>query len=158
MSKPTKIDERMGHFLQAAGLAIDTEIDVRRIGTDDRMVNLIIERIATGEKTVTFSLPWLRERLDQPEPVPGLHVVVLDAAGNPALLLRFTRVKNRLFGEMTAADIAHEGLPMRSLDAWRPLHQAVWTEKLAPYGLAVSDDMPVTAEHFELLYQRPGAA
>ena len=158
MSKPTKTDERMGRFLQAAGRAIDTEIDVRRIGTDDRMVSLIIERIATGEKTMTFSLPWLRERLGQPEPVPGLHVIVLDAAGNPALLLRFTRVEQLLFGEVTETDLAHEGLPMRSLDAWRPLHQAVWNEKLAPFGLAVSDDMPVTAEYFELLFQRPGAA
>lgn len=131
---------------------MDTEVDVRRIGTDAEMVRLIIERIAIGEKTMTYSLPWLREQTGQPEPVAGMHIIALDARGAPALLMKLKRVQSLKFGKVSAADVAEEGLPMRDIKAWRPLHIAVWNEKLSPYGLEVSDDMPVTAEYFEVLH------
>ena len=141
----------VAEFLRAGGRP-DASCDVRRIGTDANMVRLIIERIATGEKTMTYSLPWLREHTGQPDPAPGLLVVALDAAGAPALLLELTRIKHLSFGEVTEADIAEEGIPMRDIKAWRPLHTTVWNEKLAPLGRSVSDDMPVTAEYFKLIY------
>ncbi|MEJ2533895.1 MAG: ASCH domain-containing protein, partial [Gammaproteobacteria bacterium] len=137
--------------LAAAGLPADSIVDCRRIGTDDAMVETIIERIATGEKTMTYSLPWLAEREGKGAPAPGDLIAVLDARGAPRLLLRLRRVQRLRFGEVSVDDIAEEGLPMRDIDAWRPLHFAVWNEKLAPHGLEVSDDMPVRAEYFELL-------
>ena len=103
---------------------------------------------------MTYSLPWLVERDQGIPPRPGLCVVALDADGSPALLLRLSRVKRLAFGEVSAADIAQEGEPMRDLSAWRPLHIQVWNEKLAAHNLAVSDDMPVTAEYFDVV--RPG--
>jgi uncharacterized protein YhfF len=78
--------------------------------------------------------------------------------GRPALLLRLTRVRQLLVGEVGEEDLAKKRIPTRSPDAWRPLHQMVWDEKLAPFGLAVRDDMPVTAEFFEVLYRQPGQA
>ena len=138
-------------LLTAAGLPADATVDARRIGTDDAMVEAIIERIAIGEKTMTYSLPWLTEREGRSEPAPGDLIAVLDARGAPRLLLRLRRVRALRFGDVSAVDVAEEGLPMRDIDAWRPLHVAVWNDKLAPHGLEVSDDMPVRAEYFELL-------
>lgn len=147
----TSAEAAIEGLLAAAGLPAETAVERRRIGTDDAMVEAIIERIASGEKTMTYSLPWIAGREDRPEPAPGHVVAVLDARGAPRLLLRLRRVRRLAFGEISAADIAEEGIPMRDLDAWRPLHVAVWNQKLAPHGLAVDDDMPVWAEYFEVV-------
>jgi len=144
--------ESLACFLEKAGLARESNVDIRRIGTDDAMVQAIIDRIATGEKSMTYSLPWIAEQESRPAPVAGLHLVVLNASGSPALLLKLTEVRKLLFGEVSEEDIKREGIPMRSLSAWRPLHISVWNEKLSPYGLSVSDDMPVWAENFDLIY------
>jgi hypothetical protein len=37
---------------------------------------------------------------------------------------------------------------------WKPLHTAYWGALLAPFELAVSDDMPFWAEPFELMFDR----
>ena len=66
-------------FLRKAGVDPTTVCEVRCIGTDDEMVRAIIERIAIGEKTMTYSLPWIAEHECRDAPVTGLHVVVLDA-------------------------------------------------------------------------------
>jgi uncharacterized protein YhfF len=144
--------ELLASFLRQAGLDRRDDVDVRRIGTDDAMVQAIIDRIATGEKSMTYSLPWIAERENRTAPIAGRYLVVLNASGNPALLLRLTEIRNLLFGEVSEKDLEREGIPMRSLSAWRPLHIAVWNEKLAPFGLSVSDDMPVWAESFDLIY------
>jgi len=128
------------------------DYEVRLIGTDPGMVKAIIDRIAIGEKTMTYSLPWIAEKENWDPPAAGRLVFVLDATKQPCMLLRLTRVETLLFGEVTASDIAREGLPMRDLDAWRPLHVDVWNIKLAPFGLEVDDQMPVWAEYFDLLY------
>jgi uncharacterized protein YhfF len=116
------------------------------------MVQAIIDRIATGEKSMTYSLPWIAEKENRAPPLAGRYLVALNASGNPALLLRLTEVRNLLFGEVSEKDIEREGIPMRDLAAWRPLHIDVWNEKLAPFGLSVSDDMPTWAESFDLIY------
>ena len=139
-------------FLRIAGVDPATECEVRRIGTDDEMVRAIIERIVIGEKTMTYSLPWIAEHEGRDIPVAGLHVVALDASGSPALLMRITRVEKLAFGVVDESHIQREGIPMRTMAAWRPLHIDVWNEKLAPLGMAVSDEMPVWAEYFDLVY------
>jgi uncharacterized protein YhfF len=145
-------ENRSADFLRQAGVDPLTECMVRRIGTDNQMVRAIIERIAIGEKTMFYSLPWIAAQEGREAPVAGSHIVVLDAAGSPALLLRITRVERLAFGEVGESDIEREGIPMRTLEAWRPLHIDVWNQKLAPLGMTVDDEMPVWAEYFDLLY------
>ncbi len=143
-------------FLAESGTGSSADYEVRTIGTDEDMVNAVIYRISVGEKTMTYSLPWVAERTQLSPPVPGRHLIVLDARGDACLLLRLTHVERLLFGRVTEADIAREGVPMRNLEAWIPLHIAVWNIKLAPFGLCVSDETPVWAEYFDVVYLRPG--
>ena len=145
-------EDRLEGFLRKAVVDPTTVCEVRRIGTDDEMVRVIIERIAIGEKTMTYSLPWIAEHEGRDVPGAGLHVVVLDASGSPALLMRFTRVEKLVFGAVDETHIQREGIPMRTMEAWRPLHIDVWNEKLAPLGMTVGDEMPVWAEYFDLIY------
>ena len=148
--------EQIEAFFRIAGIEPDVDVEVRAIGTDEDMVNALIYRIAIGEKTMTYSLPWVAEQNNRPAPTPGRYLIVVDAFNEPTLLLRMTQIEKIAFGSVTEADIAREGIPMRKLAAWAPLHTDVWNFKLAPFGLSISDETPVWAEYFDVVYQRPG--
>jgi uncharacterized protein YhfF len=138
-------------FLQAHGVTPSDpmEVETRRLGADPEMVERILSVISGGEKTMTFSLPWLADEEDRKPPTPGRLIALLDATGTPRLLLRLTAVRERRFGEVGADDLAREGVPMRDPEAWRELHEWVWNARLNPLGKEVSSDMPVWAEYFE---------
>jgi uncharacterized protein YhfF len=127
---------------------------VRWIGLDDDSTEQVIELIETGDKTGTFTLPWIIERTDQPEPQVGDPIILIDFRGKPRLLVRLTRVYQVTFGEVTEDDIAIDGTPVRTLEVWKPLHTQYWNALLAPFDLSISEDMPVLVEPFELLERR----
>lgn len=145
-----KQSEAVQAFLAAHGVTGE-DWETRRLGTDEAMVERILTVIERGEKTMTFSLPWVAEHQGLPAPAPGRHLVLLDAGGAPRLLVRLSEVKPRAFGAVNAQDVSREGIPMRDPEAWRELHTLVWNGKLAPLGRTVSDDMPVWAEYFDLV-------
>lgn len=127
---------------------------VRWIGLDAPSTEQILELIRAGDKTGTFTLPWIVERTDQPEPKAGDAIILIDFDGAPRMLVRLTEVRTVLFGDVTAADTAIDGTPVRDLAVWKPLHTVYWNGLLEPFGLATADDMPFWAEPFELIYDR----
>ena len=66
--------------------------------------------------------------------------------------MRLTQIETVPFGAITEAHTAIDGTPVRDLTVWKPLHTEYWNGMLAPFGITVSDDMPVWVEKFELLY------
>jgi uncharacterized protein YhfF len=133
-------------------LTLGDDYRVRWIGLDADTTRQIFELIRAGDKTGTFSLPWLVERTGQPAPQVGDRLILIDMNGRPTLLVRLTGVYMTLFGRVTAADTAVDGSPVRDLAVWVPLHTQYWNELLRPFGLAVTADMPFWVEQFELLY------
>jgi uncharacterized protein YhfF len=125
--------------------------EVRWIGLDHDSTEQIFGLIQAGDKTGTFTLPWMIERTEQREPRVGDPIVLIDMQGKPRMLVRLTRIHTVRFGDITDADTAIDGTPVRSLDVWKPLHTRYWNGMLAPFGLAVGDDMPVLVEAFEML-------
>ncbi len=132
--------------------ALGETYQVRWIGLDAPSTQQIIDLIRIKDKTGTFTLPWIVSRTDQPEPQAGDDIILIDFDGAPTLLVKLTRVDSIRFGDVTAADIAIDGSPVRDLAAWKPLHTSYWSGLLEPFGLSVSDDMPFWAEPFELIY------
>ena len=132
-------------------LAAGRPYHVRWIGLDHDSTEDVLELILAGDKTGTFTLQWIIERTDHPDPESGDPIVLIDFAGNPRVLVRLTKVYAVHFGEIAEQDIAIDGSPVRSLEIWRPLHTQYWNALLAPFDLEVTDDMPVLVEHFELL-------
>ena len=124
---------------------------VRWIGLDDDSTEQVIELIETGDKTGTFTLPWIIERTDQPVPRVGDPIILIDFRGKPRLLVRLSRIHQVTFGTVTAEDIAIDGTPVRTLEIWKPLHTQYWNALLAPFDMTISEDMPVLVEAFELL-------
>ena len=137
----------------APALAGD-EYQVRWIGLDAESTRQIFELIRARDKTGTFTLPWIVERTGLPVPKAGDAIVLIDMDGTPTMVVRLTDVRRVIFGRVTAADTAIDGTPVRDPAVWKPLHTAYWGALLAPFGLAVTDDMPFWAEPVEVIFDR----
>jgi uncharacterized protein YhfF len=122
------------------------------IGGDEASTRAILDSIRTGNKTGTVSLPWIVENSGQPEPKVDDAIILIDFDGSPAMLIRITGIREVLFGDITAEDTVHDGLSVRALDVWKPMHKAYFDKLLKPFGLAVSDKTPLWFEKIELLY------
>jgi uncharacterized protein YhfF len=146
-------------FLAAARSAnpaarIGQDVLVRWIGLDAPTTRQIFDLIRAGDKTGTFTLPWIVARTGETAPKAGDDIVLIDFDGTPTLVVRLTKVHEVRFGAITAADIAIDGSPVRDLAVWKPMHTVYWNALLKPFGLSVSDDMPVWVEAFELLHSQ----
>jgi uncharacterized protein YhfF len=151
---PAELDrywQRTRAELRQADLA--AEYEPRWIGLDAATTEEVIELIRSGDKTGTFTLPWIIEHTDQPAPAVGDPIILVDFGGHPRLLVRLTDITTVAFGNITATHTRIDGTPVRDLAVWKPLHTRYWNNLLAPYQLKVSESMPVLVEKFELLYQ-----
>jgi uncharacterized protein YhfF len=124
---------------------------VRWIGLDDASTDQVLGLIEAGDKTGTFTLPWIVARTGQPAPRVGDCIILIDFRGQSRLLVRLTGVEEVPFGEIAERHTAVDGTPVRSLAVWKPLHTQYWNAMLRPFGLQVTDAMPVLVERFELL-------
>lgn len=149
--------QQVTSFVDAArrsgvGRKIETDVETRWIGLDEETTEQIIDLIRSGDKTGTFSLPWIIERTQQRTPFVGQHIVLVDMTGRPRLLVRLTEVRKAIFGQVDATHTSVDGTPVRDPAVWKPLHEQYWGAMLAPHGLHVSDDMPFLIEEFEVVY------
>lgn len=132
--------------------ALPDDYQVRWIGLDRESTQQVLDLILAGDKTGTFTLPWIVAHTDQPAPTVGDYIILVDFDGRPCLLVQLTRIEEVAFGAITTAHTRIDGSPVRDLAVWKPLHTRYWNDLLAPFDLAVSDAMPVWVEAFELLW------
>lgn len=128
------------------------DYQVRWIGLDRETTLQVIELIGAGDKTGTFTLPWVVERTEQPTPAVGDTIILIDFDGHPHQIVRLTNIEKVAFGAITETHTAIDGTPVRDLAIWKPLHTNYWNGMLAPFDRQVDEDMPVWVEKFELLY------
>lgn len=159
-NEPSSPDKReLAKFWHAATQSVrglGNDYEVRWIGLDDATTEQILELIRSGDKTGTFSLPWIRERTGKNLPGVGDAIVLVSFDSKPQLVVRITEITEVAFGDISEEHTAVDGSPVRALAVWKPLHIDYWNERLLPLGLAVCDDMPVLIEKFELVYDAAG--
>ena len=126
-------------------------IRVRYFGRTERTADLLLDLIRNGEKTVTFTSPWIYDGDPNATPVIGGYTVVTDFAGRPSLVLKTTEVYTKPFQAISEQDSQYEGPGARPLEAWRRIHWDFFTDVLAPSGRSPAEDMPVTVERFEVV-------
>jgi uncharacterized protein YhfF len=124
---------------------------VRHFGRNQNTADRILELIRAGEKTVTFTSPWLYEGNRDTTPVVGGYTVVTTFAGKPGAVLRTTAVKTIPFNQVTEDDARYEGPSVRTVEAWRRVHWDFFTDALKDKNKAPTEDMPVTVERFEVV-------
>lgn len=152
------IRDVLSAFCEAANRAVPTvnaspdSVDVRWIGLDAPSTQRVLELIRMGDKRGTFSLPWIVERTGSLSPRVGNLLVLVDMQGRPELLVRTVRVDSAVFGQVEARHTAIDGSQVRDPAVWIPLHTRYWNTHLAPFGLAVTPNMPFWIEEFVLVY------
>lgn len=132
-------------------LAEGDVVRVRHFGQDERVADMLANLIAAGEKTGTFTSPWLFEGDPNETPVLGGYTVVTDFHGKPRLLLRTTAVSTMRFDEISENETGLDGPSIRTLAVWRQVHLAYFGRRLAKVGRTPSPGMPVTVESFEVV-------
>ena len=125
---------------------------VRSIGIDEATTDLIIEFIKAGEKTGTYSLPWLMEAEGHPKTTPDTPIMLVSYAGIPRIVVQITSVYETTFGNISLKDTALDGPPVRDLDIWIPLHTNYWNGLLSRHNRVCTSDMPVLVERFKFIY------
>jgi len=124
---------------------------VRHFGQDSRIADLLVSLISTGNKTGTFTSPWLFDGKPNETPVVGGYTVVTSFLAEPRLLLRTTAVNTMRFDEISEMETRVDGPAVRALDVWRRVHWAYFGRELEKLDRVPSLDMPVTVEEFEIV-------
>jgi len=133
------------------GLTLEQPVPVRRFGETEAMTLQLNELIVSGEKTITASSPWLLRADPARQSAAGSYSVLAAADGTPVAIFRTTSLRTLPFDRVTADDTQYEGKPVRSLEAWRRVHQAFFERTLKPLGKRWTADMPVILERFEVI-------
>ncbi len=135
---------------------LDRDHTVRWIGIDQNSSELIIDYIKSGEKTATFTLPWVNQAEGYPDGHLGLPIILLSYFGAPELIVQVTSVEPVTFGDIDDRVTRLDGPPVRDPEIWIPLHTEYWNGILANYNREVTPEMPVLVEHFTPVYYDDG--
>jgi len=147
---------QLAEFYQNAKQALSTELpdtyQIRWIGADMASTTAILNHIRHGDKTGTVSLPWVAEQRGCEPSHAGDVMILLNFDGTPALLLEITKVETVAYKAITLAHTSLDGPSVRALDVWIPLHRPYFEMLVKPYGMTVTDDMPIWFETFKPLF------
>ena len=124
---------------------------VRSIGGTPQATETITNLILSGDKTGTYTSPWMFEGDRSITPVVSGYSVLTDATDTPRAVLRTAGLLTLPFNQITEAETALDGPAVRSLDVWRQIHVGFFTRELNKRGKTFAEDMPVTVEKFEVV-------
>ena len=108
--------------------------------------------VTAGVKTATSSAYIFYEIEQEPLPEAGDYSVILNSRDEAVCIIKTVKVTVLPYDQVPAEFAYKEGEGDRSLEYWREVHEAFFTNELAEAGLAFSEDMPVVCEEFEVVY------
>ena len=126
---------------------------VRCLGGDEEGINKILHFIKSGEKTGTFSLPWISEAEGQKNSISGTNVVLIDYNRRPKIIVQIINPYLKRFDEIDIEATKLDGPTIREVKVWREIHLKYWNRILLNYNKECQDDMPVLVEPFKVIYQ-----
>lgn len=129
----------------------DSFYRVRSIGGTPETTEVITKLILEGQKTGTFTSPWMYDGDRTITPVVGGYSILTDSMETPRAVLKTTGLMTLPFNQITEQETAVDGPAIRALDVWRPIHVTFFTNALEPHGKTFVEDMPVTVEKFEVV-------
>ena len=113
-----KPDEKaIDRFWDEANAALpDLRADhqVRWIGLDEETTLEIIAYIRSGEKSATYTVPWINANYGWPDGSPGLPIILLGFDGLPAIMVETTDVIKINFGDIGSDLSGLDGPPVRT--------------------------------------------
>jgi uncharacterized protein YhfF/lysophospholipase L1-like esterase len=124
---------------------------VRSIGGTPEITEAITKLILAGDKTGTFTSPWMFEGDREITPVVGGYSILTGSNNAPAAVLKTTLLMTLPFNQITENETAIDGPRVRPIDVWRPIHVTFFTNELEARGKTFVEDMPVTVEQFKVV-------
>lgn len=134
------------------GIAADARYSSQSFGDDPALSRRLLELIAAGDKTGTFTVDWQFDEAPGQRPRVGDYRVITDHAGTPGALVRITAVEVVPFDAIDEAWVQCEGPALRRLDLWRRVHWDYWSPLVAGLGREPAGDMPILCQRFELVH------
>lgn len=122
-------------------------------GATPEQADALLALVLDGTKTATSGALWDYDAAGEQLPKVGDLAILLDGAAHPRALIAMTDVQVVPFEEVTADVARAEGEGDGTLEHWRDVHEAFFTEH-ADHDRGFSPAMPVVVEHFRVLYQR----
>ncbi len=113
----------------------------------DSSARLVLLR--TKRATTALLASYAHDR--EPMPRPGERSLVRDGRSRNVAVIEYSRVEVRRFREVDATYAAIEGEGDGSLAHWRAAHWSYLGAECARVGIALSEDVEVTLEYFDLV-------
>jgi len=132
--------------------SLQRDHQVRWIGLDEETTAQIISFIKSGEKTATFTLPWVNSFYSWPDGYPGLPIILMSCVGEPLLVVQITETIQTTFGAVDFSVTSLDGPPVREVPVWLALHTQYWNGILKDLDMECTSDMPVLVEKFVVKY------
>lgn len=112
----------------------------------------LADLVKTGIKTATCSAYCFYELENEPLPMVGEYSVILDSSENAVCIIRTTTVYTTAFNQVSKEHAFKEGEGNRTLDYWRNVHQAFFTDELRNINRDFDNGMELVCEEFEVVY------
>lgn len=107
---------------------------------------------AVGIKTATSSAFPMYKATGEPLPCANAYSVLMRTDGRAVCVLYTTRVYVAPFREIGEVHAWREGEGDRSLDHWRRVHEAFFSECMEKEGLTFNEDTDVVCEEFTKVF------
>ncbi len=137
-------------FRDATGQSPDGPRFVDAFGDSPDMQTELADLVIAGDKRATAALD--RWYTDETRPRPGDLVLILNGQGEPACVIRTTRVDVKPVTAVDTEFAFDEGEGDKTLAWWLDAHRAYWRREAAREGFSYSDDLDVCCERFELVW------
>lgn len=115
----------------------------------DKLAALVLE----GKKTATSSSYILYKLNDERVPQAGDYSIILDSRDNALCIIRTVKADIVEYGKVTEEFARKEGEGDLSLDYWREVHQAFFTQELQTVNLSLDDQTLIVCEEFEVVFR-----
>ncbi|MCM1299986.1 MAG: ASCH domain-containing protein [Firmicutes bacterium] len=142
-------EEMWAAFVQENGIR-DNKYEAWAYGDDpDKLAELTIN----GTKTATSSAYYWYETEGEELPKEEEYSVILNSKNDAVCVVKTSKVYVERFNKVSEEHAYKEGEGDRSLEYWRKIHKAFFTEELAEAGEAFDENMKVVCEEFEVVYK-----
>ncbi len=137
-------------FKDASGETTDGPRFVDAFGDSPDMQTELADLVIAGDKRATAALDRWYD--DATRPRPGDLALILNGRGEPACVIRTTRVDVKPVTAVDAEFAFQEGEGDKTLAWWLDAHRAFWRREAEREGCSYSDDLDVCCERFELVW------
>ncbi|WP_417478969.1 ASCH domain-containing protein [Maricaulis maris] len=138
-------------FCEATGHDRPPE-DVFAFGDSPGLADELLALVLADRKKATASHSRWHELGEEPLPKPGDLALVLDGRGEPACIIRTSRVDRHPIKDTTEEFAWAEGEGDRSLSWWMDAHITYWTREAAREGYAFNTGQDAIFHRFDRIW------